>query len=414
MRISKLLGKTHRNPPSDAKLISHSLMLRAAMIHQTTSGVYSYLPMAWRSLRKIESIIREEMDSSGGQELRLPVLHPRELWDQSGRAETYGPDLFTLKDRRNHPMVMAPTHEEMLTSIAKSTINSYRDLPLIVYQIQTKFRDEPRPRGGLIRAREFDMKDAYSLDINEEGLDISYNKMVDAYKKIYDRCSLPIITVEADSGAIGGRDSHEFVLATDSGEDTIIQCPKCSYAANVEKAKLAKPQHPKEDQLTMKELSTPGIKTINALAGFLNIPTSKTLKSVFYIVDGDMLCTAIRGDLEVNEIKLRNYLKAKEVRIATSKELDSRGLTAGSASPVGLKGIKIIIDDSVGMETNFVAGANKHDYHLINTNYPRDFRADATLDIAMATPGSKCPNCNSVMAAGRGIEVGHVFKLGTR
>ena len=413
MRISKLLGKTYRDSPSDAKLISHKLMLRAAMIQQSSSGVYSYLPMAWRSLRKIESIIREEMDAYGGQELRLPVIHPRELWDQSGRTETYGPDLFTLKDRRDRPLVMAPTHEEMLTSIAKASINSYRDLPVIAYQIQTKFRDELRPRGGLVRVREFDMKDAYSLDMNEEGLDISYNNMVNAYKKIYSRCSLPVVMIEADSGAIGGRESNEFVLITDSGEDTILQCTQCSYAANMEKAKLSKPQNAKEDLLTLKEVSTPEIKTINALAKFLNIPTSKTLKSMFYIVDGDVLCAAIRGDLEINEIKLRNYLKAKEVRTATLKELDSIGLTAGSASPVGVEGIRVIVDDSVEMGANFVAGANKHDYHLINTNYPRDFQAEATLDIAMATSGSKCPNCNALMKADRGIEVGHVFKLGT-
>ncbi|MCI0795339.1 MAG: proline--tRNA ligase, partial [Chloroflexi bacterium] len=415
MRVSRLFGKTLRDDPAEAELASHRLMLRAGMIYQVASGIYSYMPLAWRSLRKIEQIIREEMDAVGGQEVRMPVIQPQELWDESGRTDIMGPSLFRLKDRRGRPLVLAPTHEEVLTGMVKANVNSYRDLPLVVYQIQTKFRDEPRPRGGLIRVREFDMKDAYSFDADDEGLDKSYKSMIKAYNNIYRRCGLDVVMVEADSGAIGGKDSHEFILLADAGEDTIIICPQSHYYANAEKAVFQKPEQTPEDPLELEEVHTPGVKTIAELAEFLDVPTSKTLKAVFYSADGEVVFVVIRGDLEVNEVKLNNALGGvAELRLATPDEVRAKGLVAGSASPIGLDGIRIIADDSINMGSNFVVGANRQDYHLRNSNHPRDFKADVITDIALAEEGFACPLCGEPLTTRRGIEVGHVFKLGTR
>jgi prolyl-tRNA synthetase len=389
-------------------------MLKAGMIYQASAGIYGYMPLAWRSLRKIEQIIREEMDAAGGQEVRLPVLHPREIWQKSGRDELMGPELFKTIDRRDREMVLAPTHEELLTNMVKANVNSYRDLPMTIYQIQTKFRDEPRPRGGLIRVREFDMKDAYSFDADEEGLDLSYQAMVQAYKNIFSRCGLDAIMVDADSGAIGGKDSQEFILLADAGEDTIILCPSCDYAANGEKAEFKKESAPAEDALPLEEVHTPDIRTIEALASYLGVPESKTLKAVFYVADGQFTFVVIRGDLEVNEIKLNNALSAVELRLATPQEVAAAGVVAGSASPVDLDGVRIVADDSIDLGSNFVVGANKDGYHLKNANIPRDFSPDIKTDIAMAQAGYACPQCNSALETRRGIEVGHVFKLGTR
>ena len=414
MRLSKLFGKTLREDPADAELPSHRLMLKAGMIYQAASGVYSYMPLAWRSLRKIEQIIREEMDAAGGQELRMSVLQPRELWQQSGRDDMIGPDMFRLEDRRQRHLILAPTHEELLTTMVKANVNSYRDLPLIIYQIQTKFRDEPRPRGGLIRVREFDMKDAYSFDADEEGLDLSYQAMVKAYKNIYERCGMSTIMAEADSGFIGGKDSQEFIALSDSGEDTILLCESCGYAANAERAMFVKPPQDEEAPEPLEEVHTPGVKTIEGLAEFLDIPTSKTLKAVFYMAGEELAFVTIRGDLEVNEVKLRNVLDGSEVRLASAEEVQRAGLVAGSASPVGLSGIRTVADDSIHLGSNFVVGANKPDYHLRNANHPRDFQADVIADIALAHVGYACPRCESILVARRGIEVGHVFKMGTR
>ena len=413
MRFSQLISKTMRTEPTEAETVSHRLMLKAGMINQVASGIYSYLPLAWRSLRKIESIIRDEMDSVGGQEIRMPVLQPLELWEETHRRAAFGENLFTLQDRRERPMVMAPTHEEVVTNIVRSSVQSYRDLPAILYQIQTKFRDEPRPRAGLIRVREFDMKDAYSFHSDEESLDRSYQAMAQAYRNIYRRCGLQAMMVEADSGAIGGKDSHEFILPTPSGEDTVITCPKCGYSANVEKARGHVHSASTEPSLPMEVVSTPRVKTIAELSAYLNIPTDETLKAVFYSADGEVVLVTIRGDLEVNEVKLKNALRAHALRLATEEEVAKAGLVAGSASPIGLDGIKRVADDSIRAGSDFAVGANVSDSHIINANYPRDFQVDILTDIATAQEGHACVNCGTPLESVRGVEVGHIFKLGT-
>ena len=413
MRLSKLFGKTQREVPAEAETASHQLLLRASMIQQLAAGIYSYLPLGWRVLKKIENIIRDEMDKAGGQEVNLPVLQPFEMWQQSGRDQALGKVLFTLSDRRERKLALGPTHEEVITELVKYNVQSYRDLPLLLYQIQVKFRDEPRPRGGLIRVREFLMKDLYSFDVDEAGLDISYEKMDRAYRNIFERCGLPTMLVEADSGAIGGKDSREFMVVTENGEDEIIYCPGCDYAANAEKAVSAKEKIDNGQPLAVEEVATPGAGSIEEVAAFLKVPHSHTLKAVFYIADGKLVFVVIRGDLDVNEIKLNNQLKASELRLATEAEVIKAGLVAGAASPVGIKGFKVIADDSVNSGTNFVAGGNKPDTHLKNVNYPRDFKADIVADIASARAGDKCPECGAALVSTQGIEVGHIFKLGT-
>jgi len=413
MRMSKLFGKTQREVPAEADTVSHQLLIKAGMIHQEVAGVYSYLPLAWRVLRKIENIIRDEMNKAGGQELSMPVLQPLELWQTTGRDQAFGKGLFILTDRRDRKLALGPTHEEIITQLVGHNVQSYRDLPLLLYQIQTKFRDEPRPRAGLIRVREFTMKDLYSFDADEAGLDRSYQLMIEAYQNIYARCGLPALLVEADSGAIGGKDSHEFMVIAESGEDEIIGCDKCHYAANVEKAQSTKTKVKSEPPLPVEEVATPGLGTIEEVAGFLKVPASQTLKAVFYTADGELVFVSIRGDIEVNEVKLKNLLKCVELRLATEPEVIKAGIVAGSASPIGIKGIKIIADDSITTGTNFIAGANKPDTHLRNVNYPRDFKADIIADIAKAHAGDSCPNCGGKLSSTRGIEVGHIFKLGT-
>ena len=413
MRFSKLFGKTQREIPTEAETVSHQLLLRAGMISQVAAGVYSYLPLAWRVLKKIENIIREEMDAAGGQELLMPVLQPLELWQETGRDQAFGKGLFTLCDRRDRNLCLGPTHEEIITKLVSQYVNSYRDLPLLLYQIQTKFRDEPRPRAGLLRVREFTMKDLYSFDIDEAGLDQSYNGMLKAYQNIYARCELPTLLVEADSGAIGGKDSHEFMVVTKTGEDEVIHCSRCQYSANVEKAQSIKGKVASEKPLPLKEIATPGAATIEELSNFLKVASNHTLKAVFYLADGEIVFTVIRGDLEVNEVKLKNALKCHELRLATEAEVSEAGIVAGAASPIGLRDIKVVADDSVASGTNFVAGANKPETHFRNVNYPRDFTADIITDIAKAHAGEECPKCHGKLLITRGIEVGHIFKLGT-
>ena len=413
MRLSQLFGKTQREIPSEADTASHQLLLRAGMIMQVAAGVYSYMPLGWRVLKKIENIIREEMDNAGGQELAMPVLQPVELWQQTGRDQSFGKGLFTLLDRRERTLVLGPTHEEVLTQMVSHHVQSYRDLPQLLYQIQTKFRDEPRPRGGLIRVREFIMKDLYSFDVDEDGLEVSYQKMVQAYRNIYGRCALPALFVEADSGAIGGKDSHEFMLIAENGEDEVIRCDSCQYATNVDKAVSVKRQIKPEKPLPLEEVATPGMKTIEELANFLNMPKDHTLKAVFYAADGQVVFAMIRGDLDVNEVKLQRLLKCTDLHLATEAEVSAAGISAGYASPMGLKGIKIVADDSVAGGINFVAGGNKPDIHIKNVNYPRDFKADIVADIARVGEGDACPKCGGMLKSMPGIEIGHVFKLGT-
>ena len=443
MRVSKLFGKTLRQAPADAESISHQLLLRAGMIAQEAAGIYSYLPLGWRVLRKIENIIREEMDKAGGQELMLPVLQPFELWQQSGRHLSFGKSLFTLTDRKEHTLALGPTHEEVITDLVHRYVQSYRELPLLLYQIQTKLRDEPRPRGGLLRVREFIMKDLYSFDVDEAGLDKSYQKISQAYRNIYARLGLPTLMVEADSGAIGGKDSHEFTVITETGEDEVIYCSGCGYAANAEKAQSAKtvsssqsselfaPCHPEGERrpknlaqgglregeaknlLPLEEIATPEAKTIEEVAGFVGMPTNQTLKAVFYSADGEFIFVIIRGDLEVNETKLRNTLKCSELRLATESEVSEIGLVAGFASPIGVKGVKVVADDSITSGSNFIVGANRPGYHFRNANYPRDFQVDLIADITLARPGDSCHKCRGELTSARGIEVGHVFKLGS-
>jgi prolyl-tRNA synthetase len=408
VRVSRLLSKTLREVPADADTISHQLMVRAGLINQLVAGIYSYLPLGWRSLRKIENIVRDEMDKAGAQEMLMPVLHPAELW-----GDRMADIRFTLHDRRERQLTLGPTHEEVITQLAARYVHSYRDLPLNMYQIQTKFRDEPRPRGGLIRAREFSMKDAYSFDVDEAGLDIAYDKMLRAYRNIYDRCGLSTVVVDADSGAIGGKDSREFIVTAPTGEDIIISCPSCGYAANGEKAVSVKGKIDGGKPLPLESVATPGMKSIEEVAGFLNVPHSHTLKAVFYIADGSFVFGVIRGDLAVNETKLRNQLRCTDLRLAAEEEVIAAGIVPGSASPVGLKGVKVIADDSVSSGANFVAGGNKPDTHLKNVNYPRDFKADIVADIAAARAGDKCVACGDELSSNRGIEVGHIFKLGT-
>ena len=413
MRISELFGKTQREIPAEADTTSHRLLLRTGMISQVAAGVYAYLPLGWRVLRKIENIIRDEMDKAGGQELSMPVLQPLELWQETRRDQAFGKGLFTLADRRERPLVLGPTHEEVITRMVSRNVQSYRDLPKLLYQIQTKFRDEPRPRGGLMRVREFSMKDLYSFDADEAGLDESYQKMLRAYRNIYDRCGLPTLLVEADSGAIGGKDSHEFMVIAQSGEEEVVYCDACKYAANVEKAKSAREKIKAEKPLPIEEVATPGVTTIEDLAAFLKAPQDHTMKTLFYIADGELVFAVIRGDLEVNEVKLKNVLHCYELRLANEAEVAEKGIVAGSASPVGVRGVKVVADDSVTPGVNFVAGGNKPDTHIKNVNYARDFKADMVADIALARAGERCPRCEGKLSATHGIEVGHIFKLGT-
>ncbi len=418
MRVTQFLSKTLRQDPADTETVSHRLMLKAGMIQQVAAGVYAYLPLALRSLAKIERIIREEVDAASGQEVRMPALQPLETWQETKRDVALGGILFRLKDRRERELVLGPTHEEVVTLMVRANVSSYRDLPLLVYQIQTKFRDEQRPRAGLLRGREFDMMDAYSFDADVEGLDSSYRRMMEAYVSIFRRCELPTLAVEADSGAIGGKDSIEFIMPAESGEDTVLSCPQGHYSANAERAASRQPPAPDGETLAMELVPTPDTTTIAEVAAFLGLPTLQILKAVFYRAEygpqhAETVLITIRGDLEVNEMKLKNLLKATDLRMATAEESAAAGLTPGYASPVGVENVRVIADESVAQGSNFVAGANQPGHHYRNANYQRDFKADEVADIAMAEAGHGCPVCGTPLESIRGIEVGHVFKLET-
>jgi prolyl-tRNA synthetase len=410
-----LFGRTLREAPGDAELPSHRLMLRAALIRPLGAGIYSLLPLGWRVVRKVEQIIREEMNAIGGQEMLMPVVHPADIWRESGRYADVGPELTRFKDRGERDMVLAMTHEEVVTDLARQEINSYRQLPMLVYHIQTKWRDEPRSRGGLIRVREFTMKDSYSLDRDEAGLDRQYRNHWGAYERIFRRGGLDFVVVGADTGMMGGSASHEFMALSPYGEDIVLICPNGDYADNREVATFIRDAPTGEALLPMEEVETPSTTTIQALANFLNISLAKTAKAVFYIGDsGRFIFAVIRGDLEVNETKLRKAAGELGLTPATVEQIQTVGAEPGYGSPVGVHDALIVIDESVRDTPNLVAGANRVGWHTRNTNPGRDYQPDVVADIAAAEAGFPCPKCGAPLVAERAIEVGNIFKLGTR
>jgi prolyl-tRNA synthetase len=415
MRMAHMFGRTLREAPADAEMPSHQLMVRAAMIRPLGAGLYSLLPLGWRVIRKIEQIVREEMDAIGGQEMLMPVVHPAEVWERSGRFTAVGPELVRLKDRGGREMVLAMTHEEVVTDLTSTEINSYRQLPQIVYHIQTKFRDEPRSRGGLVRVREFTMKDSYTLDTDAEALNTGYEKHAVAYDRIFTRIGLDFIKVGADVGMMGGSKSEEYMAFSPFGEDTLYICPTGDYAANKEVAEFRRDAPLSEDALPMEMVATPDSDTIASLAAFLDIPLSKTAKAVFFTGEsGRFIFAVIRGDLDVNETKLRQATGEGTLTPATPEQIRAVGAEPGYGSPVGVAGAYIVVDESVRNAPNLVAGANKPGYHLKNVNLGRDYQADAVADIASAWEGAPCPVCGTPMKSERGIEVGNIFQLGTR
>jgi prolyl-tRNA synthetase len=418
MRMSTMFGRTLRQAPSDVEVASHGLLLRAGFIRQLAAGIFSYLPLARRSIGKIEKILREEMDAAGGQEVSMPVVQPADVWERSGRYSTTGQELVRLGDRRNREMVLAMTHEEIVAGLAASEVDSYQRLPRLVYQIQTKFRDDARPRAGLIRAREFTMKDAYSLDRDERGLDQQYSRLYRAYFRIFARCRLPTIAVGADVGIMGGSMAHEFMYLTSIGEDTILICDHCGYTANRQVAKFRKPIPEAEEPRPVGKIATPGAATIETLARYLEIPKAGTAKALFLVakVEGSerFVFAVVRGDMELNETKLANAVGASGLRPALPEEIMAVGAEPGYGSPLGVEGAIVVVDDAIPDSPNLVAGANEEGFHFLNVNYGRDFEADTVADIASAGDGSLCPECGDTMRAARGVEVGNIFKLGTR
>ena len=417
MRYSSMFLPTGREIPSDAEIISHQLMIRAGLIRKLTSGIYSYLPLGYRVIRNVERIIREEMNKAGAQEVHLPMVQPIELWQESGRAEHYGTLLLKFLDRNKHQYCLGPTHEEVITDLVRNDVKTYRQLPLNLYQIQTKFRDEFRPRFGLMRCREFGMKDAYSFDVDEAGAEKSYEKMFAAYKNIFRRCGLRFRPVEADSGSIGGKYSHEFLVMADAGEDAMVFCNKCDYAANLEKAEAAEPQKKNIEPATflpLESVHTPNVRTIEEVCAFLQVQPQQIVKTLIFDADGQAVAVLIRGDQEVNEIKVKNYLGANEVALANDDMiLKATGAPRGFAGAVKIK-CRVIADYSVMNMVNFVTGANKEDYHLKNVNIGRDCSVESFADLRVVDKNDVCPRCGGSIQFARGIEVGHVFKLGTK
>ncbi len=418
MRYSNYFMPTYKEIPSDAEVISHQLMLRAGMIRKLTSGIYTYLPAGLRSIKKVENIIREEMNRSGAIEILMPAVQPAELWRESGRWDHYGHELLRFRDRHNHDACFGPTHEEVITDLVRREIHSYKQMPVNLYQIQTKFRDEIRPRFGLMRGREFIMKDAYSFDVDEEGADRSYEIMNETYTRIFQRCGLRFRAVEADTGAIGGSYSHEFMVLADTGEDQIMNCMECDYAANLERAEVklpdSQPESDRNDMNPMEEVDTPDIKTVEDVTSFLSITPDELIKTLIFVVDEDVVAVMVRGDHEINEAKLKNFLGAQNVELAdTDLVSETTGAPMGFAGPVGLK-IKLVADNAVKEMKNFVAGGNRKDLHLKNVNLGRDFSVDHFGDLRVITPQDSCPKCSGKIQFGRGIEVGHIFKLGTK
>jgi prolyl-tRNA synthetase len=418
MRQQHYLAPTLRDVPADAEVISHQLMLRAGFIRQLASGVYTYLPLGQKVLRKVQDIVREEMDKSGAQEVLMPALHPAEIWKETGRWGVYGPELMRLKDRHDREFALGPTHEEVITGLIRDEVKSYKKLPMNVYQIQTKYRDERRPRFGILRSREFIMKDAYSFNPSQESLDESYQKMYEAYSAIFTRCALNFRAVEADSGAIGGTDTHEFMVLSDIGEDTIAYSDRSDYAANIEKAIVITREYEQiqaPEQKEMKSVDTPGIKTIEDLVQFLNIDPKQIIKSIAFQVDDQVVVALVRGDFECNETKLKNIFHADIVELLSEESVvkDLRSIP-GFLGPIGLEGVKIVADWSVKGMTSVVIGANQKDKHILHASPEIDFTIEEYHDLRNIVEGDPSPCGNGTIQFAEGIEVGHVFKLGTK
>ena len=423
MKLSKAHIKTLREVPAEAEIPSHILLLRTGMIRKLASGIYGFMPFGWRSVRKIEEIIRQEMDAAGAQEIHMSAIQPAELWQESGRWSAYGPELWRIKDRNGRDFCLGPTHEEIFTDLVRNDISSYRQLPMNLYQIQTKYRDEARPRFGLMRSREFIMKDAYSFDRDFAGLDQSYDDMYRAYEKIFTRCGLTFRAVDADTGAIGGSNSHEFTALSEVGESEIAYCEKCAMAATTDRAECV--DAPEEDAplLALSEVHTPGTKTIEEVAGFLGVPQERTIKALLFVTYDDegefkeYVAAFVRGDRELNMIKLVNALRIPEHAIAFADEAAmgaATGSVGGFTGPIGLHDCKLVVDSELKGLRNLVAGANKEDHHIKHVNYGRDYEGDIVTDIKMLREGDPCPVCGAPVKHTRGIEVGQVFKLGTK
>ncbi|MGD0807815.1 MAG: proline--tRNA ligase, partial [Anaerolineales bacterium] len=421
MRFSECFGSTLREDPSEADTASARLLLRAAYIRPLASGIFSFLPLGFRVKTKIERILREEMESIGGQELLMPVVHPAEIWKRTGRWQRIGAEMGRLQDRAGRDLVLAMTHEEVVATLAASEIRSYRDLPRLIFHIQTKWRDDPRPRAGLIRVREFTMLDSYSLDSSSSGMKAQYQAHAESYLRIFRRCGLPVEAVESDAGMMGGKAAQEYMYLTPIGEDTLLICSACGYLANRQAARFRKPAAAAEDPKPAEKVATPGVTSIEDLASFLHLPPARMAKAVFHVatvMDGNdrreqFVFSIIRGDMEVNETKLANAIGALDLRPAREEEIRATGAIPGYASPIGVRGAQIIADDSIPSSPNLVAGANLEGFHLLNVNYGREFQADRIADIASAGEGSACPSCGAPMGMRRGVEVGNIFQLGT-
>jgi len=420
--MSKLFSQTLRNAPGDAEVISHQLLVRAGFIRQLAAGIFSYLPLARRTMTKIENILREEMNAIEGQEVTMPVVHPADIWQETGRWYQIGSEMGRFKDKNGRDMVLAMTHEEVVADLVRKEIQSYRQLPAMIYHIQTKWRDDPRPRAGLIRVREFTMKDSHSLDADWEGLDKQYRAHYQAYFNIFNRCGVPAVAVGSDVGMMGGSMAHEYMYLTPIGEDTLLLCDDCGYTANRQIAEFQKSAAAPEDAQPLEKVATPDTKTIEDLANFLNIPTSKTAKAVFMIATitedtedvEKFVFAVVRGDMDVNETKLANAVKAKDLRPAHDEEIQAIGAEPGYGSPIGVKGALIVVDDAIPTSPNLVAGANEDGFHFLNVNFGRDYQADIVADIAAAQDGDLCPRCGKPMYTSRGVEIGNIFKLGTK
>ena len=415
MRLSQLFFASLRDDPADAEMPSHRLLLRAGYVRQLGSGIYSLLPLGFRVASRIEQIIREEQNAIGCQELLMPFVHPADIWRESGRYDAVGPEMGRFKDRAGRDMVLAMTHEEVIADLLRNIIRSYRQLPVQLYHFQTKFRDEPRSRGGLIRVREFTMKDAYSCDLDDAGLDVSYQAQYGAYERIFKRLGLETVAVSSDVGMMGGSEAHEFMLLNPAGEDTLVLCNQCGYASNQQVAQVRRPEPRVSDPLPTEDVATPGTATIADLAAFLGITAADTAKAIFFTAgDGRLISAIVRGDDEVNETKLSNAVKGGALRPAREDEIRSTGMVPGYASPIGAVGTFVVVDDLAARSSNLVAGANRAGYHRRNVNVGRDFQPDLVTDIANAREGDPCPVCGSPVILRTAIEVGNIFKLGTK